>query len=308
MQLTVENLNGVTVDTDVINYVEDPAEKWDQIMDLKFWSYTDSFQQQTNVMRNDSKSVISETQLLAEQKIDNLVDDVKNKVETQLAIEATCPKDVADAFTNLFVSDIYNEMKDNPNAYKKVKTATQLVNTIAEKIAPEKGKLTFIVNGLECRAEYNVQNYDSVASLEIGYIYDAYGRRYMYGGTKINAQNIEVEMKNLKEFAEQKIDEAEEAMKSAVSDILLPDEIKKWAKGTAKKSVFKLIAKESPKLSNNIEKLYEMCIKYKALSDAFGGLKSLDMTNASEDQIVKKVTDYNKKLDSWNKAVDGFMP
>lgn len=246
------------------------------------------------------KNVSDSYDSLKTESIDNLNKNFKTLLASDL------PASAEKALLKVFTDTIQETLVSKPSSYNDCKTAAQLVNKVASQMTKNDGAFTFTDQKITYRVVFESTG-TTGASYVSGTITSNRGKTYRFLGTTVNKAYVKEDLDNLKKYSDQKIEEAKKEVYDETGKILLPDSLKKYLKATSKSQLYKTIAKKSPEAAQIVKNGITSIDKFNAVKKGIEGLKSIDIKNTSEDKIVKKFTEYDKKVLEYQKAIEDLF-
>lgn len=246
------------------------------------------------------KNVSDSYDSLKTESIDNLNKNFKTLLASDL------PDSAEKVLLKVFTDTIQETLVSKPSSYNDCKTAAQLVNRVASQMTKNDGAFTFTDKKITYRVIFNSTG-TTGAGFVSGTITSSLGITYNFGGTVVNKAYVKEDLDNLKKYSDKKIEEAKKEVYDETGKILLPDSLKKYLKATSKSQLYKTIAKKSPEAAQIVKKGITSIDKFNAIKKGIEGLKSIDIKNTSEDKIVKKFTEYDKKVLEYQKAIEDLF-
>lgn len=232
------------------------------------------------------------------------IDNLNKNFKTLLA--SNLPASAEKALLKVFTDTIQETLVSKPSSYNDCQTAAQLVNKVAGQMTKNDGAFTFTDKNITYRVVFNSTG-TTGAGFVSGTITSSRGITYNFGGTVVNKAYVKEDLDNLKKYSDKKIEEAKKEVYDETGKILLPDSLKKYLKATSKSQLYKTIAKKSPEAAQIIKKGITSIDKFNAVKKGIEGLMSIDIKNTSEDKIVKKFTEYDKKVLEYQKAIEDLF-
>lgn len=246
------------------------------------------------------KNVSDSYDSLKTESIDNLNKNFKTLLASNL------PASAEQALLKVFTDTIQETIVSKPSSYNDCKTAAQLVNKVSSQMTKNDGAFTFKDKKITYRVVF-----DSIgttgASYVSGTITSSLGITYKFLGTTVNKAYVNEDLDNLKKYSDKKIEEAKKEVYDETGKILLPDYLKNYLKATSKSKLYKTIAKKFPEIAEIVKKGITSIEKFNAVKKGLEGLKSIDIKNTSEDKIVKKFAEYDKKVLAYQKAIENLF-
>lgn len=246
------------------------------------------------------KNVSDSYDSLKTESIANLNKNFKTLLASDL------PASAEKALLKEFTDTIQETLVSKPSSYNDCKTAAQLVNKVASQMTENNGAFTFTDKKITYRVVFESTG-TTGASYVSGTITSNLGKTYRFLGTTVNKAYVKEDLDNLKKYSDQKIEEAKKEVYDETGKILLPDNLKKYLKAASKSQLYKTIAKKSPEAAQIVKKGITSIDKFNAVKKGIEGLKSIDIKNTSEDKIVKKFTEYDKKVLEYQKAIEDLF-
>ena len=233
----------------------------------------------------------------------NSVNALSKKIETVLA--SNLPRSAEKALVKKITDTIQETILVKSTSYDKCKTGPQLVNKVASEIMNKNGVFTFKDNKITYRVFFNTNG--TVGATMVSGTITGNGKTYTFLGTVTNKVTIQEEIKNLKKFSDTKMEEAKKEVYSECRSLLFPTELKSYLKTASKSKMYSVLKKKSPKAAAKIKKSISMVNDFIEAKKAMEGLKALNLENATESQIVKKISTYNKKIAAYEKAINKLL-
>lgn len=230
--------------------------------------------------------------------------NLNKKFETLLA--SNLPASAEKALLKAFTDTLLETLMTKPSSYNDCKTAAQLVNKIASQMTKNNGSFTFTDKKITYRVVFNSVG-TTGASYVSGTITSNFGKTYSFLGTSVNKAYVKEDLDNLKKYSDKKIEEAKKEVYDEAGKILLPDNLKKYLKTASKSQLYKTIAQKSPKAAQIVKKGITTIDKFNAVKKGLEGLKSIDIKDTPEDKIVKKFTEYDKKVREYQNAIEDLF-
>lgn len=304
--VNIVNQSGTVDSSNIDKIQENPKTKWEEIVKLKLSSVMAEYNTSEAKMSDKSFSIFKRLESKANQVAQERMDKVNKAVETQLGIDPNLPETARVAFLDCYYKEIERAMKTNFSSYKNVKNSADLVNKVSREIETEKGKIYFTDPKTKIKyvCEYDIPAKVWGAAFITGNIINQKtNKKYTFGGTRIDENDIEREMGYLKEFADLKIEEAQKAIFSDTFNLLYPKELRSFIKELLKSDILYALDDYERGLGTTFEKLSKSVKKFEDVKDAYFGIINLDFSKADAGDITSKITKYNKSMNTWIETI-----
>lgn len=257
-----------------------------------------------NTMNKKGKKVLKQVSSAYDSLRKKPLNQLSKNIKTTLA--SNLPASAEKALIKVFTDTIQENLIVKSSSYKNCKTAAQLVNKVASQLSDKNGSFTFRDQGITYTVTF--QSFGTTGASYIrGSVKAGNGRTYTVGGTVTSKAVITDEMNELKKFSDQKVEEAKKAVLSASGDLLAPKAFRKYLKTASKSRLYQTVRKKSPATAKLIKKGIDTADKFSAVEKAYKNLFSADLQNTPEDKIIKQISQYYKKVDAFEKAVDALF-
>lgn len=287
--------NGIVDDSKAVVSKEDPKPIWNEIVECKKCLAMSEYEEKEAEMIRKTEDIMNKMDAAADDKSKGSLDKISVVVEEQFGIPGEVPENIKEAFLEVYRNKISSELKTNFESYENVKTAADLVNKVSKEFVTEEGTFVFYAEKTEYICEFKISGWG--ACYTQGTIKNTKtGKTYMFGSTNVNKTSIENEMNYLKQFAELKIEEAKKEVISDAGSILHTKELKNFIEKTMKSQFYEILSDYNPKLSEKVKKLGTTVEKFEEFKKDWEKVSKIDLTGTEPDEIVEKITDYNKNL------------
>jgi len=242
-------------------------------------------------------------------KADDKIKKVQDSVELLIVISPAnvtknLPENVQNAFKEKFTAAV-KEFRRDVKGFEDCKTNVDVVKRIGQKLCDnQNGKITFKADNKKYEATI-ISNGPDSAGLYSGTIsYE--GRSYLWAATDKSSKKIEDEMKFLKSYSDSKLDEAKEAVKKDVEELLNISDIKEalstWTKGKAKD----ILKKESADLYDYVKRAEDIAKKYDEVKSKMKGITPPDLTGKLESDVIKEIAGYGTKFQEFVDLIENM--
>ena len=285
----------------------DVKEVWKEVLEEKISNLKSEFNNVRNKMTEQTTTFLNQAQMAKQNAESKVITKIEEKVKNCLGIPATVPDDIRNGFLQCFYDYISEDLVTNIKSYKNVKTSADLVNKVFDEIKTSNKTLEFKTpRNIPCSFTYNAIG-DWGATYFSGTLTNMKtNESYTIGGTQIESEKIESEMKYLKEFADTKIEEAKKAVIDDMENLLQVKKLKSFLKGAIKDKVFDTFSDYSPMLSKKAEKLYDQTEKFEELVNEYKKIVDIDFSDTDYDELTKKIVKYTESVDKWYDIVTEF--
>ncbi len=203
-----------------------------------------------------------------------------------------------------------NKLGNEATSYKDCNTDNAMVKKIIGNILDSSGKdaIEFNIGRTKYTCTYEATGFGKTV-MAFGTIKDSNGHSAPWGHKKGKEADIRKEMDFLREYAELKIDDVKKAIVSDIKAIMKVDDVQAGLVSIKKSAILSEIEEVSSGVKKRVE---EMTDCYKKLKDLAKDYKDImdnytpqSLTN-SED-IIKKISDYHKKIEAIIAAIDALV-
>lgn len=304
---TVNNNNG-TVETNGAEKVSmNVKEVWKEVLEEKISNLKSEFNNVRNKMTEQTTTFFNQAQMAKQNAESKVITKIEEKVKNCLGIPATVPDDIRNGFLQCFYDYISEDLVTNIKSYKNVKTSADLVNKVFDEVKTSNKTLEFKTpRNIPCSFTYNAIGAWGATYFSGTLTNMKTNESYTIGGTQIESEKIQSEMKYLKEFADTKIEEAKKAVIDDMENLLQVKKLKSFLKGAIKDKVFDTFSDYSPMLSKKAEKLYDQTEKFEELVNEYKKIVDIDFSDTDYDELTKKIVKYTESVDKWYDIVTEF--
>ena len=296
--------------TDIQVYTQNKtnAQKWKLLTEQQETNRLSNLVGNASIRYTNEKNQLDKC---GEKVVNNVVSAAESAIEPKKAairnsmqkmFDASLPAYIENAFMDALIDTAVNNMASEPSSYKDVKTPVELVKRVAEKTPYGNMTIPFTAGGVQYQAKVDYQWAFGACVYFI-----TINNRYKGIGLYLNENDISQEMKYLNDFAQLKIDEAKKTFIKDATKLMAPKELQDFVKKTLRSAFFSELKKVSSYLEALLKEAENVANKGYALKEAFDGLNSLNLKNASAEKVASTITGYNKKIEDFDKAVSAFF-
>lgn len=234
-------------------------------------------------------------------------EDVKNIIRKQIArpislTKGLLPEAAYKEFLNYYYRAIDGAVEFNLSSYLDVKSSADLVNKIAGELMDKDGKFTFTVGEKSYTCVYKKVGALGVSLMGGKVVDDQTKTEYLWLSMAVSNKNIKTEVDRLKQAANMKLQEAEKACISAAGKAIGVDSLQTFLEKVTKGKTFKMIEAYSPELADHVKKMMDVVVKFQKVKSSYESLKAIDISKTDEDEILKKLDEFESSLVEWQRA------
>ncbi len=235
-------------------------------------------------------------------------EDVKNIIGKQIArpvslTKGLLPEAAYKEFLNYYYQVIDGVVEFNLSSYADVKSSADLVNKITGELVDKDGKFTFQVGTKSYTCVYKKVGALGVSLMGGKVVDDQTKTEYLWLSMAVSNKNIKTEVDRLKQTADMKLQEAEKACFLAAGKAIGVDSLQTFLEKVTKGKTFKMIEAYSPELADYVKKMMDVVVKFQEVKSSYESLTSIDISKTDEDEILRKLNQFESSLVEWQRAV-----